>query len=64
MNLRVCNTQDSVYNHIRRSYIRPKEWEELCPICEGTGEEIKEHLCLRCLGKGTIDWISKAMKNE
>ena len=64
MNLRTCNTEGSVYNHIRRSYIRPKEWEDYCPICEGIGGESRKHLCNRCLGKGTIDWISKAMKNE
>jgi DnaJ-class molecular chaperone len=64
----VKNTQGCVYNHIRRSYLRPGDEQRFCPLCKGIGEgdlKITEGqyfgslVCSKCFGKGTIDWIKK-----
>jgi DnaJ-class molecular chaperone len=62
----VSNTQGTVFNPIRRSFIRPKESEIFCPVCKGAGEVPEDHrvahICERCLGKGILDWIERIMK--
>ena len=44
-----------------------KPGEEICPQCEGTGEEPGKFIegfritCHRCWGDGKLDWIEMAM---
>jgi DnaJ-class molecular chaperone len=67
MKMEVCNTQGTVYNPVRRSFIRPKESEYFCPVCKGTGEITGDRAvvrrCTKCLGKGTLDWISRIIEH-
>lgn len=73
MKIQTFNTEKMVYNHIRRSYIRPKQYEEnFCPECKGLGEgEFRINrgsyrgtkVCKRCLGKGIVDWVKRPLQN-
>jgi len=65
----MVNSQDKVYNHIRRTYIDEadcKEGEMICNKCEGGGSWPKKFAamedayflrCNKCQGIGIIDWI-------
>jgi len=59
--MKICNTENKIYNEARRSYIDLKEGEEWCPRCHGKGYDIdKYYYCPTCRGVGKLDWISRA----
>lgn len=41
------------------------EGEVICDKCNGTGfwgeNDLKEHQCYKCLGKGKLDWVTNVM---
>jgi Zn-finger nucleic acid-binding protein len=43
-----------------------EEWETICPVCNGTGRNIKInsvswHDCPKCRGFGILDWVELIM---
>jgi len=71
--MEIVNTQNKVYNPIRRTYIDEgdcKEGELICPKCDGGGSWPKKNAamedpsflrCYKCQGVGIIDWIEKVV---
>lgn len=72
-NMKIVNTENKVYNHIRRTYIDEgdcKEGELICTKCDGSGSWPKKNAamedpyflrCNKCQGVGIIDWIEKVV---
>lgn len=63
------NLKGAIFNEPRRSFVKPKESEEFCPVCRGTGRGREGDptyagtpACRRCGGRGIIDWIDKVMR--
>lgn len=67
--LEVQNTQNKVYNDVRRTYIDKsdcKEGEAICRKCKGRGQIMSEDasndvICSKCLGRGIVDWVKQAV---
>jgi len=74
MDLQVQNTQNKIYNSVRRTYIDNsdlKEGESICRKCKGTGEiNSKESVigydfpdvCSKCGGRGIVDWVTQVVE--
>jgi len=71
MDITPQNTQNKIYNNIRRTWLDDSdliEGEVFCKRCEGSGE-IKQtlgyygtELCPKCFGKGIVDWVTQAVE--
>ncbi len=65
--LAVSNTENKIYNEIRRSYLDDsdcKEGEVICRKCKGTGINYTHpftHPCSKCAGNGIVDWVTQAV---
>jgi hypothetical protein len=70
--LEVYNTQDKIWNDVRRTYIGEsdlKEGELICKKCEGSGSQPKHKKlsdasflrCTKCGGRGIVDWAQNAV---
>jgi len=66
--LEVQNTQNKIYNEIRRTYLDDsdlKEGEVICRKCKGTGISYSHpftHVCSKCSGEGIVDWVTQAVE--
>jgi len=66
------NTQNKIYNDVRRTYIDErdcKEGESICRKCKGHGQiDVKCYhhtyieTCPQCLGRGIVDWVTQAVE--
>ena len=71
--MEIVNTQNKVYNHVRRTYIDEgdcKEGQMICRKCEGGGSWPKKFArledpfflrCQKCQGSGITDWIENVV---
>jgi len=71
--MEIVNTQNKIYNHIRRTYLDEgdcKEGQLICPKCSGGGSYPKKSAaledpaflrCSKCQGSGIVDWIENVV---
>lgn len=64
---------EKIYNRFLNKIIEIEDYEIVCPFCFGCGnvlikKEFKKRVnflkCVKCEGRGKLDWIDIAMKGE